>query len=214
MSILKLANAGDEATLDITGCEVVEGQYGEQVKFSAGEDILFLPKASADRQIDRLGLVTPWNGDASDYEQVIGERLTFSRTPSTKPGAKPFWNINVAKPNGKPPVAAPAFPRTGSVQPHPTGTPPKSPPSFASKPESELPPFLRDAEAQDAAELASKVGVDLTGIQKQLAVYQGITEWYLDNIVPILTKADVGCSPESVNAGIATLFINSNGGKK
>lgn len=196
MSILKLANAGDEATLDITGCEVVEGQYGEQVKFSAGEDILFLPKASADRQIDRLGLVTPWNGDASDYEQVIGEKLTFSRTPSTKPGAKPFWNINVAKPNGKPPVAKAA--------------PPKSPPSFASKPEAELPPFLRDADAQDAAELAGKLAPGLLDkLQADLAIYTALTEFVTRDIAPIYVKAGIGMSPESAAAATATLYIQA-----
>lgn len=211
MTILKLANAGDEATLDITGCEVVEGQYGEQVKFSSGDDILFLPKASADRQIDRLELVTPWNGDASDYEQVIGERLTFSRTPSTKPGAKPFWNINLAKPNGKPPVAAPAFTRTGSVQPHPTGAPPKSPPfSHANKPEAELPPFLRDAASEDAAELAGKLAPGLLDkLQTDLAIYTALTEFVTRDIAPIYVKAGIGMSPESAAAATATLYIQA-----
>lgn len=86
-NILKLQNAGDVATLDITGCEVVEGNYGQQVKFQSGDDTLYLPDTSAFRQLERIGL---------DVETAVGERLTFSRSASTKPGAKPFWNIAVA----------------------------------------------------------------------------------------------------------------------
>lgn len=136
-----------------------------------------------------------WNQKNGKFPWKVGTPIFKCKNKECASAGGVLWEPK----NGTPPVQA---------------VPPKSPPSFASRPESELPPFLRDAAAQDAAELASEVGVDLTGIQKQLAVYQGITEWYLDNIVPILTKADVGCSPESVTAGIATLFINSNGGKK
>lgn len=98
--ILKLKEAGDSATLDISACEVVEGQFGEQVKFEGSNgDTIYLPRTSADRQLERLGF-----GEGEiDYSLAIGETLEFSRTPSTKPGAKPFWNINPGgkKGNGK-----------------------------------------------------------------------------------------------------------------
>lgn len=87
-NILKLQNAGDVATLNITGCEVVEGNYGQQVKFEAGDDTLYLPDTSAFRQLERIGL---------DVETAVGKRLIFSRAASTKPGAKPFWNIDLGK---------------------------------------------------------------------------------------------------------------------
>lgn len=196
MSILKLANAGDEATLEITGCTVVAGQYGEQVQFDAGEDRLYLPITSADRQLERLGLIEATADGDYSYGAVLGERLTFSRVPSTKPGAKPFWNIAKAG-NGKPPVAK--------------ANPAKTPiPSHANVPNKDLPDYLRDAEAEDNASLAAKVGVDLSAIEKKLAVYQGITEWYLKNIPPLYDAAKIGCSPESAAAGIHTLFITAN----
>lgn len=197
MSILKLANAGDEATLTITGCEEVEGQYGAQVKFVAGEDVLLLPKASADRQLERIGFLSEGNDlvEASGYGDVTGQTLTFSRAPNSKPGSKPFWNINVAG-NGKP-----------APKPNPAKTPV---PAHSNVPDKDLPPFLQNATAEDNASLAAKVGVDLTGIQSKLAIYQGITEWYLKTIPPIYEKAKIGCSPESAAAGIHTLFITAN----
>lgn len=86
---------------------------------------------------------------------------------------------------------------------------PKPPPSFANKPEAEIPPLLRNAEAEDAAELASKVGVDLTGLQKNLALYKALTEWSLREIAPLYVKSDIGWSPESATAAVATIFIQA-----
>lgn len=97
--------------------------------------------------------------------------------------------------NGAPPVQA---------------APPKSPPSFASKPEAELPPFLRDADKQDAAELHAKLAPDvLATIETNLALYQALTEWTLREIEPLYRKADVGWSPEAATAAVATLYINA-----
>jgi hypothetical protein len=195
MTILKLANAGDEATLDITGAEIVTGQYGEQVQFDAGEDRLYLPLSSAERQLERLGLA---NGKNIDFGSIIGQRLVFSRTASPKPGVN-YWNINTAKPktNGAPPVAK---------------TNEKKPVSLSSKPQSELPEFLRDQESQDKAELDAKLaGVDTSVLEKRLAVYEALTDWWLSTIAPKYVKSDIGCSPESGVAGVATLFMDSGG---
>ena len=96
MSILKLANEGDEAYLQITECEVVAGQFGQQVKFTADNgDILFLPKDSADRQLTRLGFTDASNGEVI-HADVANSLLRFSRTPNPKPGARPYWDISVA----------------------------------------------------------------------------------------------------------------------
>lgn len=90
MSIIKLQKEGEALTMNVKDCEQVKGQYGEQVKFTANTgDILFLPKDSADRQLERLGLT---------YVTAINETLTFSRDPNRKPGAAPFWGIAVASP--------------------------------------------------------------------------------------------------------------------
>lgn len=195
MSILKLSEAGQSATLEITGCELVEGQYGEQVKFVAGEDILFLPRASADRQLERIGFV----GIASEeYDGIVGQTLEFSRTASSKPGAKPFWNINPVK------KAAPVKVPSNKVPA----------PSHSNVPNKDLPEFLQDAETEDAAELSKKVGFDVSSIQKELALYQALAEFVVRDIAPIYEKGKVGMSPESAAASVQTLFINLTGGKK
>ena len=94
MSIIKLQNEGETLTMDVAGCEQVEGQFGEQVKFTAENgDVLYLPKTSADNQLDRLNL---------SYAECIGNRLTFSRDKNKKAGAKPYWGINVAGPHKAP----------------------------------------------------------------------------------------------------------------
>lgn len=91
MSIIKLPNAGDTATLTITRCEVKAGNFGEQVAFSAGDDVLFVGKDTADRQLLRCGF------DVGDYGAVVGSTLRFSREANAKkPGAAPFWNIEVS----------------------------------------------------------------------------------------------------------------------
>jgi len=114
MAILKLQNEGDSHTMTVTECKTVTGNYGEQVLFSDGTDALYLPKQSADRQLDRLGL---------DESSVVGMNLTFSRDPNPKKGAKPYWGISYAgtepaqpKPTARVvPQAVPATP--GGVQP-------------------------------------------------------------------------------------------------
>jgi len=104
MAIIKLPNAGDTATLTITRCEVKAGNFGEQVAFSAGEDVLFIGKDTADRQLLRcIGKDTAdrellrCRFDVGDYAAVVGSTLRFSREAnSKKPGAAPFWNIEVS----------------------------------------------------------------------------------------------------------------------
>ena len=116
MAILKLVNEGDSHTMTVTECKTVTGNYGEQVLFSDGSDLLYLPKQSADRQLDRLGL---------DESSVVGMNLTFSRDPNPKKGAKPYWGISYAgtepaqpKPTARVvPQAAPAPSTTVALQP-------------------------------------------------------------------------------------------------
>jgi len=103
MAIIKLPNAGDTATLTISRCEVKAGNFGEQVAFSAGEDVLFVGKDTADRQLLRCGF------DVGDYAAVVGSTLRFSREAnSKKPGAAPFWNIEVSSAGEARQTAAPS----------------------------------------------------------------------------------------------------------
>jgi hypothetical protein len=106
MAILSLKKAGEEATLDITNAEQVQGQYGEQVKFTTDtNDILFVPLSSVQRQLDRCGV--------AEVEELSGKSLHFSRSQA-KNGTTVYWNIDKAregdtktapKANGKPVVA-------------------------------------------------------------------------------------------------------------
>ena len=103
MSIIKLPNAGDTATLTITRCEVKAGNFGEQVAFTAGDDVLFVGKDTADRQLLRCGF------DVGDYHAVVGSTLRFSREANAKkPGAAPFWNIEVSSAGEARQTAAPS----------------------------------------------------------------------------------------------------------
>ena len=100
MAILKLQNEGDSHTMTVEECEPVKGQYGMQVVFKGGGDALYLPEESANRQLLRCGYpeLDASDGSAPDYDAVIGDTLTFSRSKNPKPGAKPYWNIEVASP--------------------------------------------------------------------------------------------------------------------
>ena len=89
--ILKLPNAGDTATLTITGVEEVAPKnpnWSSQYRFDAGEDCLYVPSGSATRQLGRLGFTDP--------AEAIGRTLVFSRAANASPGAQPYWNIDVA----------------------------------------------------------------------------------------------------------------------
>jgi hypothetical protein len=93
MAILKLREAGESATMIVKACVVVEGQYGEQVQFDSDNgDTLYVPKSSADRQLERSGFDSP---DGIDYARVVGETVTFYRAPNPKPGSSPYWNLTV-----------------------------------------------------------------------------------------------------------------------
>ena len=101
--ILKLKDAGDSTTLTITRCEAKQGNFGEQVAFTAGDDVLFIGKDTADRQLERCGF-TP-----GDYASIVGSTLRFSREANTKkPGAAPFWNIEVTSPGAAKADATPS----------------------------------------------------------------------------------------------------------
>ena len=83
------------------------------------------------------------------------------------------------------------------------GKPPVQYPS--SKPQSEMPALLRDQEAEDAAELQSKIGepekVKLAGI------YLEATQFVLEKVVPLYEQKEIGLTDQAVASMVATLFI-------
>lgn len=98
MTILKLPNVHDTHTGHIKSCEEVAGNFGSQIKFGfANDDILFLPADSAHRQLLHAGFKDAGgNPPKADLTTVAGNTLCFSRTPNKTPGAKPYWNIELA----------------------------------------------------------------------------------------------------------------------
>ncbi len=186
MSILKLKEAGDTAVLNITACEAVEGDYGTQIKFEADNgDTLYVPQSSVDRQMDRIGV--------PDYADCVGKQLRFFRAPNNKPGGKPFWNIDQARSgdtpstNGKSPVSAGPYveaidgPRSERTE------------HFVKR-------IKEDVDRAQPMFAGDKLTADFE-------LYGKIYNWYITNIVP--KSGEVGCSPESVAAGVATIYINA-----
>lgn len=128
MGIIKLQDEGQEHTMTITECEAAQGQFGEQVKFSDGRDVLYLPKDSADRQLNRIGL---------DYASAIGVSLRFSRDHNPKKGAKPYWGITVAGRGQAPSAPSKRLPPPETVPPRQGGA--KHIPGLDDPPDGEIP---------------------------------------------------------------------------
>jgi hypothetical protein len=84
-----------------------------------------------------------------------------------------------------------------------------APPSFSNRSNDELPDYLRDAEQEDVRELQAKIGFDTAPLQKDLSLYQALTEYVIRDIAPIYEKAKIGLSPESTAAITATLYISA-----
>jgi len=106
---LTLENAGDSAVVTVTECKTVQTKFGNKLVFvgitpewDGPVETPLIPDTTGLKQLERIGLTS---------ETCVGETLTFSRAPN--PSGKPYWNIDVAKPQGSapkrmaPPVAAP-----------------------------------------------------------------------------------------------------------
>lgn len=87
------------------------------------------------------------------------------------------------------------------------GAPPASK-SASSKPDAQLPPLLQNQEAEDAAELAGKIGAKKPTMRE---AYKQLTEWVISDIAPIYdTEYGEGAyTPDVVAACVATLFIQA-----
>lgn len=70
---------------------------------------------------------------------------------------------------------------------------------------SPVPPFLQNQEAEDAAELAGRIGPPEK--PKLTKLYLDATEFVLDRVVPLFEAKEIGLSDTAVVAAIATIFI-------
>lgn len=80
------------------------------------------------------------------------------------------------------------------------------PVSASNVPDKQLPPFLQNAEAEDAAELQGKIG-PVPEKPKLTKLYLDATEFVLDKVVPKFEEKEIGLSDTAVVAAIATIFI-------
>lgn len=126
MTLLKLKNAGDEATLEIASVEIVTGEFGQDVKFdTANGDTLYVPESSVLRQLDRTGV--------AEIADLSGKTLRFHRAENKKKGGKPFWDIDLARPGDLKPSGAngngrPAAPPASAPKPKPIAAQQPDPP--------------------------------------------------------------------------------------
>ena len=94
MAKIVLKEVGDSHTMVVRKCERIQGKFGDEVMFVDGQgDVLYMPGASADRQLARVF------GEAWAYADAVGNALTFYRSPNNKsPNSPPYWNIRPSEP--------------------------------------------------------------------------------------------------------------------
>lgn len=170
MGIIKLQNEGESHTMTVTECKTVTGNYGEQVLFSDGADTLYLPKQSADRQLERMGL---------DCDSAVGMNLTFSRDPNPKKGAKPYWGISYAG-------AEPAQPKPSARVVPQAASAPSATVALQPRRDSILANYLMlwDAVAGHLAQTSQKYGYGLDAAAIQAATATVWISWKDKGIQP------------------------------
>ena len=157
MGIIKLQNAGESLTATVTKAERVQGQYGEQVKFTLPDGDLYVPLDSALRQLERIPLAV---------EECAGETLVFARDPNnSRPGAKPYWAIRLA---GAADRAAPSKRLSYAEANTPQAAAPRATPQVN-------PPITGAALAQEKARVA-RAYLDLFGYVKAQPEMQGVSD--------------------------------------
>ncbi len=194
--ILRLKEPGDTATLTITGCELVQGEYGPQIKFDADNgDTIYVPQSSVDRQVDRMGV--------GDYADCVGKTLTFFRAPNHKPGGKPWWNIDQARTED---VRTPRTNGNGAkLLPYETG-------DEDYLQETGGPPQATQAKAAPRPAVAD--AIDATDKFAALCEkYDECAKHIVTVIVPAMTNHGITMDASATVAAIATLYISRNQAK-
>ena len=194
MAILKLPNVNDTHTGHVTSCEQVTGTYGEQVRFTfASGDLLFLPVDSAHRQLLHAGFPDV-GGDGhaeADLRAVGGNTLAFFRSPNKKAGAAPYWNVTIA-------TGAPPAPSKRLNGPDTPAAPPAKVVSVTRKPQTPA------SQSTTTSAMAKALTPPCTRSRAQVAAAYA---WCLINATAAQTAAFTKPTPDSIQAGAATLLI-------
>lgn len=206
MNIVKLTAVGESHTMRVVECIAVQGQYGEQVKFAADNgDTLFLPKTSADRQLERAGLT---------YASAVGATLTFGRSANPKKGSAPFWDVSVAGPPAAPSQRVQPPPRQAPVTVVPPRVPDKhipgldddGPPDWSdvppASPYAEEPKQTPREQAQGTPE-ARRAAIE----RHYLALHARVAAAVVENHVKAHAVVNVPDLATAISATTATIWI-------
>lgn len=144
MPIFKLPNEGDTHTGHVTSCTTEKGKYGEQVRFVfSNDDVLYVPKVSADRQLLRAGFDGGGTPPTVNYAGVAGNTLVFSRDHNSAAPDKPYWGIS---------IATGAAPAPSKRLAGPTQVPGDTPERYKGKPAQAAAPDWSEVPTPDAPE--------------------------------------------------------------
>jgi hypothetical protein len=207
--IIKMPAEGDAVTMHVVKCEVVEGQFGEQVKFTDTRgDALFLPRASADRQLSRIGFA---DEEMVLYGDVDGNTLAFVRAHNDKMPAKPFWNIERVSPDDashRPTLKEQAQAEAERVR-KAKGLPADDGMNIGKLPFDDVPaPTDADSPYDDEDGLPKvKAAVIQSAIDERATKRQDIVELYRMAYAAAIDVQGPDSTAEALNAGAATIII-------
>jgi hypothetical protein len=132
-----------------------------------------------------------WDQKNGKFPWKVGTPIFKCKTKECASAGGVIWEPK----NGTPPAQA---------------APPKSAPfSRASRPEAELPEFLRDADAQDKAELAAKIGEVPAGLDKKASIAWAQKQSLaivLEVYEPMFVAKNIGMTDDTVHKLSFELF--------
>lgn len=181
---VQVKEVGDEWIAKLASAEIVEGNFGEQAKFTdENGDVLYMPLTSAENQLKRLeGATIESIQEAIESGGVVW--LKFYREPNTTRGGKPYWAISRV---GQ---------RTATKAPPATRTPP------ATDRASQSPPAATAAKAEPA-----KLTVPI------FEAYKLILAAVLDEVAPMLeaygNEREIPVTMADILSATATLMIRT-----
>ena len=192
---LTLENAGDSAVVTVTECRTVQTKFGNKLVFvgitpewDGPVETPLIPDTTGLKQLERIGLTT---------ETCVGETLTFSRAPN--PSGKPYWNIDVAKPQGAPskridPRAAVRGSPAAEVPVVPQAVPSKSDASLAQRREKVLAQYLMlwDTVARHMHRACQEEGYGMQAMPLDAIQAAAATVW--------ISWKDKGLQPDGLDA--------------
>jgi hypothetical protein len=179
--VLELKKPGDGATLRVIACEKMKVGAFPEVEFIGVDEsgktcAVRISEKAADRQLER--------GDLT-RESVVGETMTFARSPNAQTPSRPFWDVVRADA----PIDAPRRVAHVAQSPRPAASA-ASAPSLAH----------REQEAVNANGGAK---------EKSSVLYERITKFAIDRITPLYKDAGIPVTMEGTHAIVATLFIEA-----